>query len=199
MMRILLWSIAAAAIGGPPAVSAQNRDIESSPRVEAALSNDTFQLRYMSSGSKLGLDRKTIASGGFFLSEDRDIVLSGGVLFPANLDVGRLDFHFGPRVYAALLQDENDDVLSVTLGAQARFLLNRRSGLAVVGEAYYGPDILTFGSGDSLTDLSARAEMQVAERLLAFAGMRWFEFDLTEGGGDRTLQDEVFVGVGYSF
>ena len=82
---------------------------------------------------------------------------------------------------------------------QMRYLLNRRLGLALSGQAFYGPDILTFGSADSLTDLSARVEMNVAPRLMAFGGMRWFEFDLTEGGGTRTLQEEVFVGVGYRF
>jgi hypothetical protein len=33
---------------------------------------------------------------------------------------------------------------------------------AVSGQAFYGPDILTFGSADSLTDLSARVEVNVA-------------------------------------
>jgi hypothetical protein len=45
-----------------------------------------------------------------------------------------------------------------------------RLSLAVSGQAFYGPDILTFGSADSLTDLSA-----------------------------RTLQEELFFGVGYRF
>lgn len=198
-MRLRLGLVAVLAALGVSVASAQETDFDTRPRLEAALSNDTLQLRYLSSGSKVGVNRSSVVSGGFFLSEDRDIVLSGGLLFPANLELGPLDILFGPRVYAALLQDENDDVFSGTIGAQARFLLNRRTGLAIVGDAYYGPDILTFGSGDSLTDFSARAEMRVAPRLLAFAGMRWFEFDLTEGGGDRTLQDEVFVGVGYHF
>jgi hypothetical protein len=69
---------------------------------------------------------------------------------------------------------------------QMRYLLNRRLGLALSGQAFYGPDILTFGSADSLTDLSARVEMNVAPRLTAF-------------GGTRTLQEELFVGVGYRF
>jgi hypothetical protein len=29
--------------------------------------------------------------------------------------------------------------------------------------------------------------------------MRWFEFDLTDGTGERTLQEEVFVGAGWQF
>ena len=169
-------------------------------RAEVALSNDTLQLRYLGSGTMAGVQGGRLA-GTFFLSEERDIVLSGALLFPADIDVGigALSILIGPQAYFALLDDENSDVMSLALGAELRLLLNRQLGLAVSGQAFYGPDILTFGSADNLTDLSARVEMNVAPRLTAFGGMRWFEFDLTEGAGERTLQEEVFVGVGYRF
>ena len=169
-------------------------------RAEVALSNDTLQLRYLGSGNVAGVQGGRIA-GTFFLSEQRDIVLSGALLFPADIDVGigSLSILIGPQAYAALLEDENSDVMSLALGAELRLLLNRQLGLAVSGQAFYGPDILTFGSADNLTDLSARVEVNVAPRLNVFGGMRWFEFDLTEGAGERTLQEEVFVGVGYRF
>jgi len=178
---------------------AQQSDVRQA-RAEAALSNDTLQLRYLRSGSAAGVEGSTI-SGTFFLSEERDVVLSGAMLFPADIDVGigALSILIGPQAYAALLEDENSDVMSLALGAELRLLLNRRLGLAVSGQAFYGPDILTFGSADSLTDLSARVEINVAPRVMAFGGMRWFEFDLTEGAGERTLQEEVFVGAGYRF
>lgn len=175
---------------------AQQRD-DDAQRGEVALSNDTLQLRYVGEEGKVGGGGQL--TGAFFLSEERDIVLSAGALFPANLDLGPLTLRFGPQVYAALLDEENNDVLAMSVGAEARFLINRRLGLAVSGQAFYAPDILTFGSADSLTDLSARAEIQVAPQMLAFGGMRWFEFDLVEGGGEQTLQEEVFVGIGYRF
>lgn len=175
---------------------AQQRD-DDGQRGEVALSNDTLQLRYL--GNEGGVGGGGQLTGAFFLSEERDIVLSAGALFPANLDLGRLTLRFGPQVYAALLDEENNDVLAMSVGAEARFVINRRMGLAVSGQAFYAPDILTFGSADSLTDLSARAEIQVAPQMLAFGGMRWFEFDLVEGGGERTLQEELFVGIGYQF
>lgn len=169
-------------------------------RAEAALSNDTLQLRYMGRAAATGVEGSRM-TGTFFLSEQRDIVLSGALLFPADIDVGigALSILIGPQAYAALLEDENSDVMSMALGTELRLLLNRRLGLAVSGQAFYGPDILTFGSADSLTDLSARVEINVAPRLTAFGGMRWFEFDLTEGDGERTLQEELFFGVGYRF
>jgi hypothetical protein len=177
---------------------AQTSD-ERQARAEVALSNDTLQLRYLGDAGSAYEGAKM--AGTFFLSEQRDIVLSAAMLFPADIDVGigALNILIGPQAYAALLEDENSDVMSVTLGAELRLLLNRQRGLAVSGQAFYGPDILTFGSADSLTDLSARVEVNVAPRVTAFGGMRWFEFDLTEGGGERTLQEEVFVGVGYRF
>ena len=184
------------------AAHAQTRDASDAQRGELTLSNDTLQLRYVGRDGAVGEGGQI--NGTFFLSEERDIVLSGAVLFPANipdnLNVGeRLTLRFGPQVYAALLEEENNDVMAVSIGAEARFVLNRRIGLAISGQAFYAPDILTFGSADALTDLSARAEVEVAPELTAFGGMRWFEFDLTEGGGERTLQEELFFGVGYRF
>lgn len=164
--------------------------------LELALSNDTLQIRYVGEGDAVGVNDGQL-QGAFFLSEERDIVLSGGLLFPAGVDLGRLRISAGPQVYAALLDEENNDILSITVGAELRLRLTRQ--LAISGQAFYGPDILTFGTADNLTDLSARVELAAADRITAFGGMRWFEFDLTEGGGEQTLMEEVFVGIGYRF
>jgi hypothetical protein len=167
---------------------------------ELALSNDTLQLRYVSDGETFGIEDSRF-SGAFFLSEERDIVLSAGLGFPVDFDVGPfpLSIHVGPQVYAALLDEENNDVLAMSIGAEARALVNRSLNLAVAGHAYYAPDILTFGTADNLTDLMARVELGFGPQVMVFGGMRWFEFDLTLGQGEQTLQEEVFVGFGYRF
>lgn len=175
---------------------AQEGESEYDSMGELALSNDTLQLRYET--NDVGVEGSRL-SGSFFLSEERDIVLSAGLAFPADIDLGPLSVAVGPQVYAALLEEENNDVLALSVGAQARFLVNRRLQLAVAGHAYYAPDILTFGAADNLTDLMARVEIGLGDRVIAFGGMRWFEFDLTTGMGERTLQEEVFVGFGYRF
>ena len=193
-----LFFIALALVTGTAAAQRDEGDMPSGSMAEVALSNDTLQLKYLSSGDLVGVDNSRF-SGAFFLSEDRDIVLSAGLVFPVDLDLGRLKIMLGPQVYAALLDEENNDVLSVSVGAEARFLLNRRLGLSVAGHAYYAPDILTFGTADNLTDLMARVEIGLADQVVAFGGMRWFEFDLTSGMGEQTLQEEVFVGLGYRF
>jgi hypothetical protein len=173
------------------------QDARDAPRGEVALSDDTLQLRYIDSGQSINASRASRISAGFFLSESRDIVLSGDVLLPAQLDFDRLQVLFGPRFYAALLEDENNDVLAASLGMELRYELDRRRGLAISGQAFHAPDILTFGTADNLTDLSARIEIRLQPRLTVYGGMRWFEFELTDGGRDRTLQEELFAGVGW--
>lgn len=198
MKRVVVTTLTSLLMFGSLHVRAQSADRPTGSMAELAFSNDTLQMKYETNGGAVGVDDGRLA-GALFISEERDQVFSAGLTFPTNLDLGRVWLGLGPQVYAALLEDENSDVMSVSLGGQFRVLLNRRSGLAIAGHAYYAPDILTFGSADNLTDLAARVEIGLASRVTAFGGMRWFEFDLAEGEGERTLQEEVFVGIGYRF
>lgn len=197
LLRVFGSSLALALSGASLTAAAQERAADR-PHGEISFSDDTMQLRYIDSGRVVDVGRGSRVSATLFLSEARDIVFSGDMLFPAELDYDRLQVLFGPRAYAALLEDENTDVLAATLGAEIRLELDRTTGLALSGQAFYAPDILTFGSADNLTDLSVRAEMRLQPRLSVHAGMRWFEFKLTEGG-ERTLQEELFAGVGWRF
>ena len=113
--------------------------------------------------------------GTFFLSEERDVVMSGAVLFPAdlpdNLHLGqRLSLRFGPQVYAALLEEENNDVMAVSVGAEARFvvvqLLSAPEPAEDVGnhtsvdvETSNGlTDILFFGIAEELAEIPVRPQ-----------------------------------------
>ena len=200
MPRILAASLVSLGMTGTCLAQETTVQVEKAgadgPYGEIALSDETLQLRYIDDGDRGAGGRLT---GGFFLSEERDIVLTAGMNFPAGLDYNRLQINFGPRGYAALLEEENEDVFAVSLGGEVRYEIDTDSGFAVVGEAYYAPDILTFGAANNIMDLSARVEIRLQQRLTVFGGMRWFEFDLAEGESTRTLQEELFAGVGWRF
>jgi hypothetical protein len=190
MTKFILCSMAL--FIGIPAVAQQNEETDGAA-AELALSNDTLQIRYLGEMER-GDDSRFV--GGILMSEERDLVINAAMMF--GVDLGRrFDLTLGPQLYAALLRDENEDVMALSLGGEIRFYLDPRQRFAVSGQAFYAPDILSFGSADNLVDLSARAEMRLSDRVMAFAGMRWFEFDLTDGSGERTLQEEVFVGLRY--
>ena len=184
---------APAAAAEDPAIDV---DTARRPAVEIALSDDTLQLRYLGSIDQVNDAR---FNGTLFLSEERDLVLSGGLLFPLDYGGGRFDITAGPQGYAAMLRDENQDVFAISLGTEVRFFFDDSRRFAISGQAFYAPDILTFGTANNLKDLSVRGELQMADRVMVFGGFRWFEFSLTDGTGNRVLQEEVFVGMRYRF
>jgi hypothetical protein len=161
--------------------------------LELALSDETAQLRYIDPEEILGRDNSEIAYT-IFLSEDRDVVGSAAAMMDTNLSVGGVNIRIGPQAYVGLLSEENNDVFALSFGVDARVNLARTRGLAIAGSAYWSPDVLTFGSADNLTDFMARAEAQLTDRLLGFAGYRWFELDQLDST-DSKLQDEIFAGV----
>ena len=161
--------------------------------IELAMSDETAQVRYIDD-TEFGGQGNNELSYALFLSEERDVVGSAGVLIPSNLNLGEFEIRFGPQAYAALLSEENNDVFALAFGLDARLNLARNRGLAVVGSAYWSPDVLTFGSADNLRDFMARAELQLTNQLLGFGGYRWFELDLLERQ-ERGLQNEIFIGV----
>ncbi len=163
--------------------------------LEAALSDETVQLRYLTDTNISGIKQDSELFYTVFLSEERDVVGSAALLVDTDLDLlPRLTIRLGPQVYAALLSEENDDAFAFAVGVQLRYVLVRSRGIDLVGHAFVSPDVLTFGSADNLFDYEARAEMRLANRLTGIAGFRWFELDLIDRR-ERTLQEEVFVGV----
>jgi len=183
------------ALATASAAHSQNAtELSEAPRAELALSDDTIQARYVG-GTRISDEMQAQKTFAVFLSESRDVVGSAGLLVETDLHLlPRLTIQLGPQAYAALLSEENEDAVAVAFGAQARLDLNRGRGLAIVGHAFYAPDVLSFGSADNLSDFMARAEMRLTQRLIGFGGFRWFHFDQPDRDR-RTLQNEVFAGV----
>jgi hypothetical protein len=163
--------------------------------LELALSKETGEIRYRDR-TDIGGQQNGEVAYALFLSEERDVVASAGLLMGTDLDFGSLELKVGPQAYAALLDEENSDVFALSVGAMLRLNISRSRGLAVTGTAFYSPDILTFGSADNLKDFMARAEIRLSQRVIGFAGYRWFELDLLDRQ-ERKLQNELFVGVSY--
>lgn len=165
---------------------------------EATLSNRTLELSYLTDAGKFNLENSQF-SAGLLLSEDRDVVGLLGLLVPTDLRIGSfISVDIGPRAYLGLLEEENEDVMALAGGVQLRVDLLRSRELALVGSAYYAPDIVTFGSGDNVKDLAARAEARLTRRVVGYAGWRWLDINIP-GPDDRTLQDQFIAGFRWRF
>lgn len=161
---------------------------------ELAVSEESMQLRYITP-----VDRTAGELGfGLFLNENRDLVVNSNYYVEASqIGFRGLTILVGPIAYAALLSEENNDIFSIALGAEARLQLMRQPELTAVGRAAYAPDILTFGSADNLWDIVGRLELPLTDRVTGFGGYRLFEIDLLTGKSE--LEESVHLGLRYRF
>jgi hypothetical protein len=200
-MRKLIWMVwswtaGALALAAFTPVQAQQPSATSPAgrSVELAVSDEALQLRYLSDASVVGR-RDSDLGYGLLLTEERDVVASATLLLDTEVRlIPRLSIQFGPQAYVALLSEENEDAFALAFGVQARYDLVRSGGIAIVGNAFYSPDVLTFGTADNITDFEARAEMRLNQQLMGFVGYRWFEMDQLNRE-DRKLQNELFAGI----
>ena len=163
--------------------------------VELSLSDEAGEVRYRAPTS-IGGQPNTEVTYAVFMSEDRDLVGSAALLFGTDLDFGPIELRLGPQAYVGLLDEENEDMFALAIGVAVRFDIIPSRGIAIVGSANWSPDILTFGSADNLTDMMARAEIRLSDRVIGFAGYRWFRLDLTMRERN-TLQNELFAGINW--
>lgn len=171
---------------------------ETTHGIEAYIAEDAIQAMYtrnMDVG-ELGIND---VRGGFFFSEKRDFVLIGDML----VDVGRPErrprwmLDVGPRVYGALLGDENQDIFSVALGGKLSYVFRQNGATTLSVSAFYAPDIVTFGNADNVIDVSVRFETQLTEATRIFVGYRSFEFELLDT--HRRIDDGVHIGIRRQF
>jgi hypothetical protein len=163
--------------------------------VEATAGNSALQLSYLAPSSFTATGRSDL-DYGFLLSQNRNIIGSAALMFHTDLHiVPNLTIDVGPKGYLALLSDVNKtDVFAVAFGADARYVLIPRWGIAAYGAAFYSPTVLTFGSADNVYDFSAGADVRFTPRLSGLAGYRWYKYT-TIAEPDIVVQREFFAGL----
>ena len=192
-----LTSADAGTVGaGIPKTAAQMAD--EGKAVEIAFSDDYIQGRYYTGKGLLGFDNAT-GHIGAYISDNRDIIANVGLMtdsFPLIKQIKGLNLSVGARGYVALLSDPNDDVVGLAPGIQARYGLPYDFGfpLAVAGDIFYSPDVLTLGDANSIIDVDGRVEAEFITDIVGFVGYRLFTFDSDEGSNTNAA-NEIQIGA----
>lgn len=165
--------------------------------VELALSDDYLQGRYYTGTGLLGFDQATGHIGAYF-SDNRDFIGNIGLMTDRiPLFIDGLTLSVGGRGYLALLSDPNDDVVGFAPGVEGRYGLPFDFPLALVGNIFYSPDVLTLGDAEDIIDIDARVEAEIVPDIVGFIGYREFRFD-NDDGDDTEAASEIQVGARFS-
>jgi hypothetical protein len=192
---------AAAGQSGPsapvPATAAEMVGGEGGKALELSLTDDYIQGRYYTGGGLLGFDNATGHIGAYF-SDSRDIIGNVGLMTDRiPLFIPGLTMSVGSRGYVALLADPKDDVVALAPGIEGRYGLPYDFPVAVVGNLFYAPGILTLGDAKDVIDIDARVEAEVVPDIVGFIGIREFRFDSDEGP-DKKAASEIHVGARFA-
>jgi hypothetical protein len=172
--------------------------------VEAYVSGKTIDVQYY---RELRIEDvgPVQASAGILYNESRDLV----GIFDALVYLGdqarqrEIEVSVGTRVFAAFLNQENEDTLGVGFGGQAEWFFNQRRRSSLRLSAFYAPDILTFGIANNIRDYSMDLQTKIGANrpTFAFVGFRHLEVDTVKEAvsGNRNLDNEIHIGFRRTF
>ena len=197
----LLAAVAAAGVIGSTAHAQSARDgsrTRPDHGIEVYISQDALQALYTRRMNIGELGMVDIHAGAFF-NEDRDLVGIADALTDV-ADTGRFprwSFQVGPRTYAIMLSNENQDIFGIGLGGRASYTLGKKQSLSIQLAGFYAPDILTFGEANNVSELSSRIELAFNPNLSGFVGYRIFNVGLL--GEDKRVDDGIQIGFRRNF
>jgi hypothetical protein len=85
------------------------------------------------------------------------------------------------------------------LGAQVRYELPGERRIALAGDLYYGPEIMTFGDAKHFQQYGARIEFSASPQVQVYGGYRKTYFTLKTGITDAVVINSPYVGLQLSF
>jgi YfaZ precursor/EF hand len=169
-------------------------------RIEVSLTDETLDGKYITDAGLVGLDGNTISFGLLF-SDERDIVGSSELLAPGLIDQwlpAFLSLSLGGKAYLGMLDDPDDDLFALAIGAEARADLPLEIPMAAVGRVFYAPDIVTFGDSDTVLEIDGRFEVRFLPGTTGFVGYRLLNFE-REGSGEEKIVNGLHAGLRFAF
>lgn len=163
--------------------------------LELGVSDDFAQLEFATPAG--GINVQGAEWGlGLLYNEDDDLI--GSARFSSVNRISQaFTFNVGLKGYLGRLDDPDETLTSIAIGGGAAFSLASRPQLTFAVNAWYAPNILTFGDPRGVTELDARVEAGLSRTAVVFAGYRFFEVDFR--GRDHEVQDGLQVGVRLGF
>ncbi len=167
--------------------------------LDIGLSNTTAQFKY---GVPTTLAGKSEMYAELMYNDVNSVI--GGVgLLVANdeLKAPGLTIGVGAKAVAATIKaaPSRKNVSAVALGVQVRYELPVERRVAFAGEAYYAPEIISFGDAKHYQQYGARAEFSLSPQVQVYAGYRKTLFNVKPSGVDAVLINGPHIGVQLSF
>jgi hypothetical protein len=169
--------------------------------VDITLRDSSAQFQYKSSMGRDALGKTEFHAGVLYVNK-HNMMGDFGLMVKDELGGNAPGFSVGIGLKGLVAQvtknlTENN-ISALALGGVARYSPPEAHRLGIVGEVYFSPNIVTFGSADRYVESGVRAEFEVIPQAIVYLGYRRIGFGL-KGQPYAILDEGANVGVRISF
>ncbi|NOQ87441.1 MAG: hypothetical protein GQ550_00815 [Gammaproteobacteria bacterium] len=174
--------------------------------IDFRIGQDMAELTFFTQNSSFGYGGADIGIGVLF-NEYNDVIANGSILVTGSSagDVKALHFGVGAKIYGGDINgpDSSVDIQggAVAIGGQIRYVFPGSTPLAVLGEAFFAPEVTSISEFDRLLEYRVALELEVTPSARAYVGYRVMEvrFDNFGNDVDYEVDDSANIGVRFEF
>ncbi len=166
---------------------------------EAALSKETAQFTFRSDSSLIGWGGADLALGVFY-NDDSDFVAQGSLVQMRQAsEETPLTFGVGAKAYAGHLDDPDQNVMGFAIGGEVRYTIPGTMPMAAYARGFYGPGITSFSDTEEIIDYTLGFQLEILPETVGFIGIRHLEIDTDEEGSYDADDNNIHIGVRFTF
>ena len=172
--------------------------------IDFRVGQDMAELSFLTQSASFGYGGADIGFGAL-INEHNDVVANASILVSGRStgNVKGLHFGVGAKAYAGSIDGPDNVQLDVNggaiaIGGRIRYVFPGNAPLAVLGEAFYAPEVTSISDFDGLLEYRVALELEVTPSARAYVGYRMLEVEFNRNA-DYEVDDEAHIGVRFEF
>lgn len=172
--------------------------------IDFRVGQDMAEVSFLTQTASFGYGGADIGFGAL-VNEHNDVIANGSILVSGSAagDVKGLHFGVGAKAFAGTLEGPTSTSLDVdggaiAIGGRIRYIFPGNTPLAILGEAFYAPEVTSISDFDGLVEYRAALELEVTPSARAYVGYRRLDVTFNRDV-DYKVDDEAHIGVRFEF
>ena len=175
--------------------------------IDFRIGQDMAELTFFTQNASFGYGGADIGIGVLF-NEYNDVIGNGSILVIGSSrgDVKALHFGVGAKLYAGDINGPDNTPVDiqggeVAIGGQIRYVFPGNTPLAILGEAFFAPEVTSISEFDRVLEYRVALELEVTPSARAYVGYRVLEVEFENSGRnvDYEVDDSANIGVRFEF
>jgi len=175
--------------------------------IDFRVGTDMAELTFLTQTASFGYGGADIGFGAL-INEYNDVIANASILVSGSSsgDVKALHFGVGAKLYAGDINGPDNSTVdiqggAVAIGGQIRYVFPGSTPFALLGEAFFAPEVTSISEFDGLLEYRVAVELEVTPSARAYIGYRVLEVEFDNSGRniDYDVDDSANIGVRFEF